>query len=154
MSGGVLDFSVVMEFWVPAAPADDAHAPAAPAALVTVKIRELSVAEIRKMLAGESVVSSESPTALDVALWGMDPLEPIDLSPADIYRFTDLTAEDAERLTMSQRRALVQRVREVNGDFFGLVEKWPGVVAELMRRMTPEPSPEPPSTTSSVPSQA
>lgn len=151
---GPLDFFVTMEFWVPAVPADDAPAPAAPADLLSVTIRELTVAEIRKMLAGEAVVSSEPPTALDVALWGMDPLGTIELSPADIYRFTNLTPEAAERLTMSQRRALVQRVREVNGDFFGLVEKWPGVVEELVRRMTPEPSPEPPSTTSSVPSQA
>lgn len=148
---GALDFLVVMEFWVPAPPASDAAAPAAPAELLAVKIRELSVAEIRAMLVGEAVVSSEPPTALDVALWGMDPLSAIDLSPSDIYRFTDLTPGAAERMTMSQRRALVDRVREVNAGFFDLVEKWPGVVAELVRRLTPDPSPEPPSTTSSVP---
>lgn len=150
----VLDFSVSMEFWVPAAPADDANAPAASAELLAVKIRELSVAEIRAMLVGEAVVSSEPPTALDVALWGMDPLGAIDLSPADIYRFTDLTPGASERMTMSQRRALVDRVREVNAGFFDLVEKWPAVVAELVKRMTPEPSPEPLSTPSSDPSPA
>lgn len=150
MSAGPLDFSVTMEFWVPAAPAGDAQAPAAPAGLVSVIIRELSVAEIRAMLTGEAVAPTQAPTALDVALWGIDPLKPVDLSPADIFRFTNLTAADSERLTMSQRRALVERVKEVNADFFDLVEKWPAVVAELVQRLTPEPL----STTSSDPSPA
>lgn len=125
-----------------------------PKGVVEVRVNELTVAEIRALMAGEAVQASMPPTALDVALWGMDPLaNQLDLSPEDVYRFSSITLEQAEQLTIGQRRALVERVREVNADFFGLVGRWPAVVAELVKRLEP-PAPDAPSTSSSDPSPA
>lgn len=107
-----------------------------PEGVMKVEVRELTVATIRKIMAGEVVEPSDSPSALDVALWGADPLAEIEVMPADIPRFSDLTLEQSEGLTISQRKALVEKIREVNAGFFGLVSRWPGVVAELVARRT------------------
>lgn len=122
-----------------------------PDGVLEVEVRELTVAQIRALMMGETVEKTEPPTALDVALWGMDPLaSTVDILPADIPRFTDLSASDAEQLTLRQRQALTDKIREVNRDFFALVGRWPDVVAELAARMTLPPG----LTDSSVPSPA
>lgn len=108
-----------------------------PDGVLEVEVRELTVAEIRALMMGEAVAPSEAPTALDVALWGVDPLATtVDILPADVPRFTSLTLAQAEGLTLRQRQALTDKIREVNGDFFGLVARWPAVVAELAVRLT------------------
>lgn len=108
-----------------------------PQGVLEVEVRELTVAQIRALMMGEAVEPTEAPTALDVALWGVDPLAgTVDILPADVPRFTSLTAEQAEQLTLRQRRALTDKIREVNADFFGLVARWPAVVAELTARLT------------------
>lgn len=108
-----------------------------PEGVLEVEVRELTVAEIRALMMGEAVAPSEPPTALDVALWNVDPLATtVDILPADVPRFTSLTLAQAEQLTMRQRQALTEKIREVNGGFFGLVARWPAVVAELAARLT------------------
>lgn len=108
-----------------------------PEGVLEVEVRELTVAEIRALMMGEAVAPSEPPTALDVALWNVDPLATtVDILPADVPRFTSLTLAQAEQLTMRQRQALTEKIREVNGGFFGLVARWPAVVAELAVRLT------------------
>lgn len=135
------------------APIDYRHTIAfnTPTGVVTVEVRELTVAEIRALMMGETVEPTEAPTALDVALWGMDPLaRTVDIMPADVPRFTDLALLDAEQLTLRQRAALADKIREVNRDFFALVGQWPAVVAALVERTTSGP----PLTDSSDPSPA
>lgn len=125
-----------------------------PKGVVEVMVKEMSTGEIRALMAGEAVMASEPPTALEVALWGMDPLSSqLDMSPEDVYRFTTLPPEQADLLSIRQRAALVEKVRAVNADFFGLVARWPVVVAELLQRAG-VPAPEAPSTSSSDPSPA
>lgn len=112
-----------------------------PKGVVNVTVREITTAEIRAYLKGEVVEPSEAPLALDVALWGGDPLstDSVDVMPADIPRFTDLTAESAEGLTITQRKAVVAKIKDVNADFFQLVARWPAVVAELVQRQLKTP---------------
>lgn len=102
---------------------------------LSVTVRELTVAEIRARLAGEVATPGPVPLAVDVVLWGEDPLKPTVL-PQDVFDFSDITAEDSERLTVSQRRELVGLVKSVNADFFGLRDGWGDIVARLQAAQT------------------
>lgn len=78
---------------------------------------------------------AEAPLAMDVMLWGEDPLKPTVL-PQDVFDFSDLTPADSERLTVSQRREVVALVKAVNADFFGLRDGWGDIVARLQAAQT------------------
>jgi len=100
-----------------------------------VKVREITLAEIRAHLAGAEsreqapAAGGESPDRGDLfvasVLGGF--------SIADLKRFTDLDDERCSRLTPSEFKAVFERVKALNPDFFAVLDQW---AADLVERMT------------------
>lgn len=82
-----------------------------------VTIKELSVAEIRKMLAAEHVEeTAEQP--IDVVGEIL-----CEMSLTDILSMTDMTREELEALAPSQINELAEKCMEVNAAFFAMARK-------------------------------
>jgi hypothetical protein len=82
---------------------------------ITVKIQELTVAEIRDALKMEE---SDGKSAADSDAVDMFLFE--DISLPDIRRMTDLTIEKMAGMKPSELRQVAETCREVNSDFFSL----------------------------------
>ncbi|WP_104565849.1 hypothetical protein [Ralstonia mannitolilytica] len=78
----------------------------------TVQVRELTVQEIRAWFA-RMRDGSQVPDVVDALMFR-------DVSVADILATTDLTAEAFATLAPSEIRALIEKIKEVNPDFFEL----------------------------------
>ncbi|WP_316856198.1 hypothetical protein [Ralstonia mannitolilytica] len=78
----------------------------------TVQVRELTVQEVRAWFA-RMRDGSQVPDVVDALMFR-------DVSVADILATTDLTAEAFAALTPSEVRALIEKIKEVNPDFFEL----------------------------------
>lgn len=80
----------------------------------TFEVRELTVADIRLWLS--DLLATPTPDLLAEALFD-------ELSLADLPRMTSLTAERIEQMTPAELRQVIDAVKAVNGDFFGLRQK-------------------------------
>ncbi|ANJ73550.1 hypothetical protein K6V72_24200 [Ralstonia insidiosa] len=92
----------------------------------TVLVRELTVEEIRAWFAR----IRDPQQQLDV----VDALMFRDVSVADILASTDLTAEAFGSLAPSEIRTLIEKIKEVNPDFFELRAR----LAEIGNRAAPD----------------
>lgn len=100
-----------------------------------VKVREITLAEIRAHLAGAegreqaAAAGAEAPDRGDLfvasVLGGF--------SIGDLKRFTDLDDARCSRLTPSEFRAVFETVKALNPDFFAVLDQW---AADLVERMT------------------
>jgi len=110
--------------------ADPAGAPVT-VGVLTIRVRELTVAEVRKWLQETAAQSWRDPihaTALDEV--GLD----------ELVRMTDVSAEDLEAYAPSQLAELVRVARRLNPHFFRLRD----ALMQASRRTADEPT-DPPS---------
>lgn len=77
-----------------------------------VLIRELKVRDIRDWLASKKGATD----IVDASLFEKIPLD-------DLPRFTDLTMEDIDELAPSEIALIIEKIEEVNPDFFAMREK-------------------------------
>lgn len=99
----------------------------------TVVVRELTLSEIRAHLAFvEARESAESRAVvardelIDVTLLG-------GLTTADLLRFTDLDESRVGHLTPSAARVLLAAVKELNPDFFAMLDQWQALLIERVQ---------------------
>lgn len=95
---------------------------------LTLTVRELTAGEIRARLMLQSVTPPSD--ALHELLFG-------EFRVADLLDFSDLTAEQVETLKPSEMRALWQRIREVNADFFAMLGRLMALPAPAASQATP-----------------
>lgn len=90
-----------------------------------VKIRELTVGEIRAWLAGLETDNSNAPADLvDLALFE-------DVTLADLRLMTDVTADEISTAAPSELAQLFAEARAVNAGFFGLRARMLGLATKL-----------------------
>lgn len=99
-----------------------------------VRVRELTVAEIRQWLAELSAPKAEA--EVDV----VDQLLFEDVTVSEIGRMTDLSAEELAGATPSELDAIRARCREVNRHFFVLRDRLQTVGMAAMVSMPPSAS--------------
>lgn len=82
----------------------------------SVRLRELTVADIRAWLAAVETRAAES-DLVGLTLFA-------DMALDDLVRMTDLTADDLEAMTPSALAEVAAAVREVNAGFFAMRGRW------------------------------
>lgn len=96
-----------------------------------VKVREITLAEVRAHLAGAAARESDAPTAPDRGelfigtLLGGFSLE-------DLKRFTDLDDARIGGVTPSEFRAIFAKVKDLNPDFFAVLDQWADNLVDSM----------------------
>lgn len=106
-----------------------------------VKVRELTVAEIRDWL--KDLASTDPDREIDLADWLLFQDEGLRL--ADFRRMTDLSAADLEAMAPTELEALLARCKEVNPRFFTALARVRamGELAIQRRNSTPSNAPAP-----------
>lgn len=83
-----------------------------------VTVRELTVKDHRAWLM--DITSRAKDERLEIELFSVDRDLFDDMPLTDLQRFTDLTAEQIDAMRPSDLRKVIEVVKEVNPDFFGM----------------------------------
>lgn len=100
-----------------------------------VKVREITLAEIRAHLAGAESREQAPAAGADVPDRGDLFVASVlgGFSINDLKRFTDLDEDRCSLLTPSEFKAIFEKVKALNPDFFAVLDQWS---ADLVERMT------------------
>lgn len=88
---------------------------------IAIKVKELTVAEVRHWMMDMAVQESKCPEDNIAIVLDQGLFEGIGLS--DILRMTDMTKCQMEHFTPSELQVVIQKCKELNPDFFGM-RKW------------------------------
>lgn len=92
----------------------------------SITVKELTVAEIRTWLKDLAVASNPTPSTEPKPAKSADILNALlfdDITFTDLLRITTITEQGIDACTPAQLRALVNKCKEVNSDFFVLRER-------------------------------